>query len=87
LGLIFLIGFSIAAFFLDFRRLYIYGLLAAISPLVGEWLFINGNATHHGIPITFGITAGIMIIIGMVIFLRLLYNNPVLKEGIPAGKK
>lgn len=86
-GLIFLFGFSIAAYFLDFRRLYLYGLLAAVSPLVGEWFFINGIADHHGLPITFGTTASIMIIVGLVIFVRLMYNNPFPKEGIPSREK
>ena len=76
-GLIILIGFSIAAYFLDFSRLYIYGLLIGLSPLVGEWLYIYGNATHHGFPITFGATAGIMILVGLALFVRLLRDNPV----------
>ncbi len=82
-GLIFLIGFSIAAYFLDFSRLYIYGLLVGLSPLVGEWLYTYGNAAHHGFPITFGTTAGIMILIGLAAFVRLLRDNPVPREGIP----
>lgn len=87
LGMIFLIGFSIAAHFLDFSRLYFYGLLAALSPLVGEWLFINGIASHHGFPIAFGTTAGIMIIVGFAIFIRLLHKNPILIETIAPGEK
>jgi MFS family permease len=83
LGLIFLIGFSIAAYFLDFSRLYIYGLLVGLSPLVGEWLWTQGYATHHGFPITFGITAGIMILVGLAVFVRLLRDHPVPREGIP----
>jgi len=83
-GLILLIGFSIAAYFLDFNRLYIYGLLVGLSPLVGEWLWINGYATHHGFPITFGTSAGIMILAGLAVFIRLLHDNPVPIEGIPS---
>jgi hypothetical protein len=83
-GLICLIGFSIAAYFLDFARLYVYGLLVGLSPLAGEWLYSRGYATHHGFPITFGATAGIMIVVGLVMFARLLRDNPVLVEGIPA---
>ena len=37
-GIGLLIGFSSAAYFLDFGRLYVYGLLVGLSPLVGEWL-------------------------------------------------
>jgi hypothetical protein len=82
-GLILLIGFSMAAYFLDFNRLYIYGLLAGLSPLAGEWLYTHGKATHHGFPITFGTSAGIMILVGLAVFLRLLRNNPAPIEGIP----
>jgi len=83
-GMILLMGFSIAAYFLDFNRLYIYGLLVGLSPLVGEWLWTHGYATHHGFPITFGTTAGIMILVGLAIFVRLLRDNPVPIEGIPS---
>lgn len=82
-GLIILICFSIAAFFLDFSRLYIYGLLVGLSPLLGEWLYIYENTAHHGFPITFGATAGIMILVGLAIFIRLLRDNPVPIEGMP----
>ena len=83
-GLILLMGFSIAAYFLDFNRLYIYGLLAGLSPLIGEWLWTHGYATHHGFPITFGTSSGIMILVGLAVFIRLLHNNPVPIEGIPS---
>jgi len=83
-GMILLMGFSIAAYFLDFNRLYIYGLLVGLSPLVGEWLWTHRYATHHGFPITFGTSAGIMILVGLSIFVRLLCNNPVPKVEIPS---
>jgi len=80
LGLTLLIGFSAAAYFLDFPRLYIYGLLGALAPLVGEWLFQNMGASHHGFPIVFGSLAGVMVLTGLVVFIRFLQNNP-----LPAG--
>jgi hypothetical protein len=85
-GMILLIGFSIAAYFLDFSRLYIYGLMVGLSPLAGEWLWAHGYATHHGFPITFGTAAGIMILVGLTVFVRLLHDNPVPTEGIPSGE-
>ncbi len=84
LGMILLTGFSIAAYFLDFGRLYIYGLLVGLSPLAGEWLWAQGLASHHGFPITFGISSSIMILVGLAIFVRLLNDNPVPKEEIPS---
>jgi uncharacterized membrane protein len=83
-GLICLALFSIAAYFLDFHRLYVYGLLVGLSPLIGEWLYMHGSASHHGFPITFGVTAGIMILTGSFVFIRLLRNNPVPINGAPS---
>ena len=82
-GAMLLIGFSIAAYFLDINRLYVYGLLAGLAPLVGEWLWIRGYAAHHGFPVTFGVTAAIMILVGLAVFIRLLRDNPVPTEAIP----
>ena len=79
-------GFSIAAYFLNFNRLYVYGLLVGFSPMVGEWLWTHGYATDHGFPITFGASAGIMILVGLAVFVRLLHDNPVPTEGIPPGE-
>jgi hypothetical protein len=85
-SLIFLSVFTIAAYYLDYSRLYIYGLLVGLSPLVGEWLYNHVNAAHHGLPIAFGATASIMILVGFVVFIRLLRDNPPLKEVIPSEK-
>ena len=81
LGLTLLIGFSAAAYFLDFPRLYIYGLLGVFAPLIGEWLYQNAGASHHGFPIVFGMLGGVMILVGMVTFVRFMQNNP-----LPAGE-
>jgi hypothetical protein len=80
LGLILLVGFSVAAYLLDFGRLYVYGLLVGLAPLAGEWLYTHQNVSHHGFPLTFGITAGIMILTGLAIFARFLLDNPVLNQ-------
>jgi MFS family permease len=85
-GMLLLMVFSMAAYSLDFSRLYIYGLLVGLSPMVGEWLWTHGYTTHHGFPITFGASAGIMILVGVVVFIRLLHDNPVPTEGIPFGE-
>jgi hypothetical protein len=76
LGLTLLLGFSTAAYFLDFPRLYIYGLLSVVAPLIGEWLYQNMGASHHGYPIVFGTLAGVMILTGLVTFARFLRENP-----------
>jgi hypothetical protein len=87
MGMILLIGFSLAAYFLDFNRLYLYGLLVGFSPLVGEWLWSQGLAPHHGFPITFGTTSGIMILVGLAVFVRLVRDNPIPIEEKPSGEE
>lgn len=82
LGLMLLVGFSTAAFLLDILRLYIYGLLLGLAPVVGEWLWNNTNATHHGWPITFGTVSGVMILIGIILFTRLVRNNPISENSL-----
>jgi hypothetical protein len=75
-ALLMLTLFSVAAHHLDYARLYLYGVLMALSPLVGEWLWLHMGVSHHGFPITFGTTAGIMIAIGLIKFALLLRDHP-----------
>lgn len=82
LGILLWIACIVAAYFLDLDRLYIYGLLLGLSPPVGEWLWTHGYATHHGFPNTFGLSAGIMILVGLCRFVRVLRYNPIADEGL-----
>lgn len=75
-----LMGFGLAGYFLGFIRLYLYGILIALAIPVGEWLWINMGVPHHGFPVTFGVTAGVIIVTGIVLFLRMLGKNPESKE-------
>jgi hypothetical protein len=83
-SLIILICFSVAAYFLNFTSLYIYGILFALSPLVGEWLYVRMKVPHHGFPITFGISAGTTITVGLVKFIYLLRDYPIPTEESPS---
>jgi hypothetical protein len=85
LGVFFLVTFSMAGYLLDFERLYLYGLLAAASLVAGEWLWRRGYASHHGFPLTFGTTSGIMILVGLILFIRLVHNNPI-PDGASTGE-
>jgi hypothetical protein len=71
-----LFGFSLAAYFLELPRLFVYGLLIALCPLVGEWLYQTRGAAHHGYPITFGFVSALIILSGVVRFVRFLRANP-----------
>jgi len=75
-----LIAFSVAAYFLDFSRLYVYGALFALSPLVGRWLRLRWAVPHNGYPLTFGLSAAIAVAVGLVHFVRLLRQYPVPAE-------
>ncbi|MCU0485365.1 MAG: hypothetical protein MUC85_04580 [Anaerolineales bacterium] len=85
LGLFLMAGFTAAAYLLDFPRLYFYGLLFFIGAPVGEWLFQFHGASHHGYPIVFGFGAGVMILTGLFLFVRLLKSNPL--TDIPEEEK
>lgn len=83
-GFIILIISSTASYFLNFARLSIYGLLFLISLFGGEWLFATYKTPNRGFPITFGITAGIIIVTGFTIFFRLIRKNPIpINESLP----
>lgn len=78
------IGFSVvvlallstAAYFLDMPRLYVYGLLLAAAPLVGEWLFRAGRASHHGFPVAFGACAVVIGLTGLLRFASIARRTP-----------
>jgi len=82
-GFIVLVLFSTAAYFLECVRFFVYGVLFVLSFVVGEWLFAQHSVRHHGFPITFGLTSGIIITVGLVHFVRLLrrYPIPVVEPG------
>lgn len=76
MGFMVLLLSSIAAQYLETVRFFIYGCLFFLSLLTGEWLFFNYKIPHHGFPITFGISGVIIILTGIILFLRLLKNYP-----------
>ncbi len=71
--------FSLMAFFMDFRRLYIYGLLFAVS-------FALALALDNVVPvITFFSSAGIAIPIGILLLIRFVRNFQMLNEEVRDG--
>jgi hypothetical protein len=81
-----LVLFGISSYYLNVSRLYVYGVMAALSPMAGEWLYVNLKVPHHGFPVTFGLTAGIMIATGVALFVRLLRNHPIPAENDAASE-
>jgi len=81
LPLVLLSGFSLAAYSLNIPRLFLYGVVVAAAPFVGEELFRRGWASHHGFPITFGVAAVIIFLSGLARFWRVVLRRmPVLGE-------
>jgi len=80
-----LVGFSLAAYYLNIPRFFIYGLLLAVAPFVGEWLWRRGYASHHGFPVVFGIAAAAIAAVGLIKLLVLVRGHAPLSDGPPAG--
>jgi hypothetical protein len=76
LGLTVLLLSTIAAYFLNLPRYFIYGLLFLFSLLIGEWSYVQFRVAHHGFPITFGVTSGIIFLTGLIHFFRFLRSCP-----------
>jgi len=76
MGFMVLLLSSIAAHYLECVRFFMYGCLFFLSLMVGEWLFIQYKIPHHGFPVTFGISALIIILTGIILFFRMLRNYP-----------
>ena len=75
-GLIVLVLFSLLAYAVSIPRFFIYGLLLAASPLIGELLYRQGLASHHGFPIVFGIAAVAIALVGLIRLGRILKMRP-----------
>jgi len=70
---------SVSAYYFNIIRLYYYGILIAIAPLIGEILWRYGLVSHHGFPIVFGISSFVLITVGVILFIRFLHNYPKIK--------
>ena len=76
LGVVALVVLSLVAYANSVWRYAVYGLLLAIAPLVGEWLWQNDLANHHGFPVAFGAAALIILVTGIVRLTTVLRNHP-----------
>jgi hypothetical protein len=75
---------SMAGYFYDLPHLYIYGLMFALAIPVGEWLWQQGYATHHGYPLVFGTITGLIFLIGVYKFVRLMRRELPGLEDLPS---
>jgi len=75
---IFTIPFCVVAYFLDFTRLYYYAFLAGIGFFLTELLYPIVGAPLDTI-LAFGITGGVIVVIGLYYFIRFLKKYPLSK--------
>lgn len=77
-----IVVFCLGAYFLDVTRFYAYGVLYGLPFPVGILLVENTELTGlSSMAITFGVAAGVMVLIGAVLFIRFLRKYP-----LPAGE-
>lgn len=76
-----LVMLSLVAYAGDVPRYFLYGLLVAAAPLIGEWMFRRGLATHHGFPLVFGVLAVLIAATGLARFVLRVRNRPPVDEG------
>ena len=62
LSILFLVGFSLFGYLVESPRFYVYGVMTALGPLVGEYLYQNQGFSHHGFPLVFGLLATSLIV-------------------------
>lgn len=66
MGVIVLVMSSMAAYFLDIPRFFLYGVLLVAAGGLGEVLYQQGLASHHGYPAMFGISAVLIAATGLL---------------------
>ena len=79
-SILMLLGFSLAGYMLESPRFYIYGVLAALAPLIGEYLWNNHGFSHHGFPVTFGVLSGGIILTCLVLMMNIFRRYPLPEE-------
>lgn len=76
LSIIFLIGFSLGGYMAESPRFYLYGVLCALLPFLGEYLYQNHGFSHHGFPVVFGSLSGGIILWGLILLARIIRTYP-----------
>jgi hypothetical protein len=80
----FLVVFSVMAYFMEFTRLYLYGVLFALQEVVGVGLRELADV-NIGFFIGSAVSAVIVLLIGTVVFVRFLREYPLPAVGVSDG--
>ncbi len=80
-----LVALCLLAYYLDYPRMYLFAMLFAMSEPIHYYLKNHTSVTHIG-SIAYGIPGGIILLIGIVTFIRFLKRYPsTSREGLDAG--
>ncbi|MCA9910198.1 MAG: hypothetical protein KC519_16180 [Anaerolineae bacterium] len=71
------------AYFLDYDRLYLYAGLWALSIPAGEYLREHAGLSQA--TSVFFVTAGLAVVIGLILFIRFIQTHPVVKDTADGG--
>jgi MFS family permease len=85
-GLGLLLFSSLAGAYLNLSRLFVYGLLLAVAPVIGEWLYRQNWVAHHGYPVVFGTVSAVIFLVGVTMFIRLLREPYPPEENVLTGE-
>ena len=69
-------GFAVAGYYLELRRFYVYAVVIASAPLIGELLWRYVGVPHHGYPVTFGFAAALCFLVGIGLLVRFSARHP-----------
>ncbi len=75
-----LVSFSLAGYFLDAARFYVYGVLLASGFFVGEWLYQNYGFSHHGHPVVFSTLSALIFLTEVYKLVTFIRDNPLPSE-------
>jgi hypothetical protein len=79
-----IVVFGLGAYFLDVTRFYAYGVLYGLPLPLGVLLVRSTDLSGTGsMAITFGVAAGVMVLIGVVLFIRFVRLYPLPEDSAP----
>lgn len=74
-GVVLLACFSVAGYFLDFPRLYLWGVMIGAGAFISELLWQRYQLPHHGYPLVLGAISGIITVTGLALFAKFLRTH------------
>ena len=72
----FLVGFYMGGIFLNFTRLFYYGLLTGSAIIAGEILQQYYQVPYHGFPLMFTLVSAVMLCNGLILLIGFLKKYP-----------